>query len=60
MDPSHWLQRSHTVRFGDSDAAGVMHFHRLLGWCHEAYEESLERFGVAASQCFPPLGTPSM
>lgn len=56
MDPSHWLQHSRTVRFGDTDAAGVMHFHRLLGWCHEAYEESLERFGVAASAVFPTLG----
>ena len=29
------------VHFGDTDAAGVMHFHQLLRWCHEAWEESL-------------------
>ncbi len=57
MDPSHWLQLSRSVRFGDTDAAGVMHFHRLLGWCHEAYEESLERFGVAAKEVFPTPGS---
>jgi 1,4-dihydroxy-2-naphthoyl-CoA hydrolase len=41
------------VRFGDTDAAGVMHFHQLLRWCHEAWEESLERFGIAAAAVFP-------
>ena len=39
-----------SVRFGETDAdqgaAGVMHFQQLLRWCHEAYEESLERFGL--------------
>ena len=45
-----------TVRFGDTDAAGVMHFHQLLRWCHEAYEESLERFGITASEVFPSPG----
>ena len=45
------LQR--TVRFGDTDAAGVMHFHQLLRWCHEAYEESLELFGIPATVLFP-------
>jgi 1,4-dihydroxy-2-naphthoyl-CoA hydrolase len=44
------------VRFGDTDAAGVMHFHQLLRWCHEAYEESLERFGLAATAVFPSPG----
>jgi 1,4-dihydroxy-2-naphthoyl-CoA hydrolase len=47
MDPSSWLLLCRTVRFGETDAAGVMHFHHLLRWCHEAYEESLERFGIA-------------
>lgn len=45
-----------TVRFGDTDAAGVMHFHQLLHWCHEAYEESLERFGVPPAEVFPTPG----
>jgi len=48
-----WLALARTVRFGDTDAAGVMHFHQLLRWCHEAYEESLERFGIEAGIVFP-------
>jgi 1,4-dihydroxy-2-naphthoyl-CoA hydrolase len=51
--PSTWLQLQRCVRFGDTDAAGVMHFHQLLRWCHEAYEESLERFGLPAASVFP-------
>ena len=53
---SGWLLLCRTVRFGDTDAAGVMHFHQLLRWCHVAYEESLERFGVATSAIFPAPG----
>lgn len=30
-----------------------MHFHQLLRWCHEAWEESLELYGVAADAIFP-------
>ena len=52
-DPSTWLRLQRTVRFGDTDAAGVMHFHQLLRWCHEAYEESLQRFGLAPAALFP-------
>jgi len=55
-DSSTWLLLCRTVRFGDTDAAGVMHFHQLLRWCHEAYEESLERFGLAAVDVFPRPG----
>jgi 1,4-dihydroxy-2-naphthoyl-CoA hydrolase len=33
-----------------------MHFHQLLRWCHEAYEESLEKFGIAATEIFPTPG----
>jgi 1,4-dihydroxy-2-naphthoyl-CoA hydrolase len=53
MDPSDWLLLCRTVRFGETDAAGVMHFHQLLRWCHEAYEESLERFGIPPAEVFP-------
>ncbi|MCP9839112.1 acyl-CoA thioesterase [Synechococcus sp. J7-Johnson] len=53
MAPSGWLQHLRTVRFGDTDAAGVMHFHQLLRWCHEAYEESLETFGLPSAAIFP-------
>lgn len=53
MDSARWLQLQRTVRFGETDAAGVMHFQQLLRWCHEAYEESLERFGIPADAIFP-------
>lgn len=56
MDPSNWLLLSRTVRFGDTDAAGVVHFPRLLAWCHQAYEESLERYGIPAATIFPTPG----
>ena len=56
MAPQAWLDLHRRVRFGDTDAAGVMHFHQLLRWCHEAYEESLEHFGVAAAEVFPTPG----
>jgi 1,4-dihydroxy-2-naphthoyl-CoA hydrolase len=60
-DPADWLLLCRTVRFGDTDAAGVMHFHQLLRWCHVAYEESLERFGLAAGTIFPGPGrTPAV
>ncbi len=59
--PADWLLLCRTVRFGDTDAAGVMHFHQLLRWCHVAYEESLERFGVEAGALFPGPGrTPAV
>ena len=56
MAPHAWLELNRRVRFGDTDAAGVVNFVQLLSWCHEAYEQSLELFGVAAAEVFP---TPS-
>lgn len=53
MTSAPWLELSRTVRFSDTDAAGVMHFQQLLGWCHQAWEESLERFGLPAASVFP-------
>ena len=53
MESPHWLRLERRVRFGDTDAAGVIQFHQLLRWCHEAYEESLERFGIGAGEIFP-------
>ena len=53
MTSAPWLELSRTVRFSDTDAAGVMHFQQLLGWCHQAWEESLERFGLTAGSVFP-------
>ena len=49
----HWLRLQRNVRFGETDAAGAMHFHQLLRWCHEAWEESLARYGIAAGAIFP-------
>ena len=50
---AHWLLLKRIVRFGDTDAAGVMHFFQLLRWCHEAWEESLQIYGIKASDVFP-------
>ncbi|MCC3407975.1 MAG: acyl-CoA thioesterase [Microcoleus sp. PH2017_10_PVI_O_A] len=35
-----------TVRFQDTDAAGVVYFANVLAMCHEAYEASLAASGV--------------
>lgn len=35
-----------TVRFQDTDAAGVVYFANVSVMCHEAYEESLAVFGI--------------
>jgi 1,4-dihydroxy-2-naphthoyl-CoA hydrolase len=35
-----------TVRFQDTDAAGVVYFANILAMCHEAYEASLAESGV--------------
>ena len=48
-----WLELQRTVRFGDTDAAGVMHFQQLLCWCHQAWEESLKHYGLPANSIFP-------
>ena len=50
--PPPWLVIRRAVRFGETDPAGVVHFHHLLRWCHEAYEDSLSTFGVAAEEVF--------
>lgn len=52
-NPEQWLCLTRVVRFGDTDAAGVMHFHQLLRWCHESWEESLDRYGLPVSDIFP-------
>ena len=57
-----WLTLQRRVRFSDTDAAGVVHFQQLLGWCHQAWEESLEAFGLEAGSIFPGgrRGAPSV
>ncbi len=52
-NPEQWLCLKRAVRFGETDAAGVIHFHQLLRWCHEAWEESLEHYGLEVSEVFP-------
>ncbi len=37
---------SRTIRFQDTDAAGVVYFANALAMCHEAYEESLAASGI--------------
>jgi 1,4-dihydroxy-2-naphthoyl-CoA hydrolase len=41
-----------TVRFQDTDAAGVVYFANVLAICHEAYEESLEVSGINLQNFF--------
>jgi len=41
-----------TVRFQDTDAAGVVYFANVLGICHEAYEESLEASSINLKEFF--------
>ena len=53
MNAYPWLEIHRTVRFSDTDAAGVMHFQNLLGWCHQAWEDSLEQFGIPVGAVFP-------
>ncbi|MCA1993320.1 MAG: acyl-CoA thioesterase [Coleofasciculus sp. S288] len=41
-----------TVRFQDTDAAGVVYFANVLGMCHEAYEASLVASGINLKSFF--------
>ena len=59
MNAYPWLEIPRTVRFSDTDAAGVMHFQHLLGWCHQAWEDSLEQFGIPVGAVFPGLLAPA-
>ncbi|MEH2292800.1 acyl-CoA thioesterase [Nostoc sp.] len=49
-----------TVRFPDTDAAGVVYFANVLSICHEAYEESLEASSINLKHFFtnPSVGFP--
>ena len=54
-NPREWLCLKRTVRFGETDAAGVVHFLQLFKWCHEAWEESLEKYGLVLREIFPTI-----
>ncbi|MGB6301953.1 MAG: thioesterase family protein [Rivularia sp. (in: cyanobacteria)] len=41
-----------TIRFQDTDAAGVVYFANVLAICHEAYEAALEFLGIDIKQFF--------
>ena len=49
-----------TVRFGDTDAAGVVYFANVLAICHEAYESSLAASGIDLKAFFSqgPIAIP--
>jgi 1,4-dihydroxy-2-naphthoyl-CoA hydrolase len=50
----------YTVRFQDTDAAGVVYFANILRICHEAYEVSLVASGINLKSFFtnPSLAFP--
>ncbi|MBD3884415.1 acyl-CoA thioesterase [Phormidium tenue FACHB-886] len=49
-----------TVRFQDTDAAGVVYFANVLSMCHEAYEASLAAVGIDLKAFFgkSPIAIP--
>src|SRR3712207_3687947 len=51
---------SRTVRFQDTDAAGVVYFANILSMCHEAYEASLAASGINLNAffCYPKIAIP--
>ena len=53
MKPNNWLILKRKVRFGDCDSAGVIHFHNLLRWAHESWEESIDIYGIPHQDIFP-------
>ena len=53
MKPNNWLILKRKVRFGDCDSAGVIHFHNLLRWAHESWEESIDIYGIPYQDIFP-------
>ncbi|MGD1872868.1 MAG: acyl-CoA thioesterase [Mastigocoleus sp.] len=50
----------YTVRFEDTDAAGVVYFANILNICHQAYESSLEAVNINLKDFFtnPPIAYP--
>ena len=55
MQSEDWLCLKRIVRFGDTDAAGVIHFFHLMRWCHEAWEESMNNYGIKSIDVFPSI-----
>ena len=57
MKSTNWLDLKRKVRFGDCDSANVIHFHNLLKWSHEAWEESIDKYGIPLKEIFPDGGS---
>ena len=57
MEPNNWLRLKRKVRFGDCDSAGVIHFHNLLRWAHESWEESIDIYGIPHQDIFPDVNS---
>jgi len=55
MITNNWLILEKKIKFGDCDSAGVIHFHNLLRWAHESWEESIEIYGINLKEIFPSL-----
>ena len=55
MRTDNWLLLEKKVKFGDCDSAGVIHFHNLLRWAHESWEESMEIYGINLKEIFPSM-----
>ncbi len=46
------MSYNRTIRFADTDAAGVVYFAALLSICHEAYEDALTKSGMDLARFF--------
>ena len=55
MRTNNWLLLEKKIKFGECDSAGVIHFHNLLKWAHESWEESLEIYGINLKEIFPSI-----
>ena len=55
MRANNWLFLEKKIKFGDCDSAGVIHFHNLLRWAHESWEESIETYGINLKEIFPSM-----
>ena len=57
MKHDNWLILKRKVRFGECDSAGVIHFHNLLKWAHESWEESMDIYGIPHQDIFPAVNS---
>ena len=53
MKSDYWLHLKRTVKFGECDSAGIVHFHNLLNWAHQSWEESIHKYGISHKDIFP-------